>query len=110
MSRARMVAVAGAIAAVGGLGAATVGVLGPLPAASAGGAGVTITVDTFDDEWTEDGDCSLREALFSANRDSAFDECAAGDGACSGSGGRHRKAASSRLLKEVAARRKSSSV
>lgn len=80
MSRARMVAVAGAIAAVGGLGAATVGVLGPLPAASAGGAGVTITVDTFDDEWTEDGDCSLREALFSANRDSAFDECAAGDG------------------------------
>ena len=41
----------------------------------------TITVDTAEDESTDDGDCSLREAIESANADSGqVDGCAAGSG------------------------------
>ena len=39
-----------------------------------------ITVDTTDDEINSDGDCSLREAIQSANTDTAVDGCTAGDG------------------------------
>ena len=39
----------------------------------------TITVNTFDDERNSDGDCSLREAIESANRNTAIDACDAGD-------------------------------
>ncbi len=41
----------------------------------------SITVDTVDDEVNTDGDCSLREAVQSANTDSAVDGCSAGSGA-----------------------------
>jgi len=37
-----------------------------------------ITVNTADDELNNDGDCSLREAVRSANENSAFDACTAG--------------------------------
>jgi CSLREA domain-containing protein len=40
-----------------------------------------ITVNTVSDELNADGDCSLREAITSANSDSASDACAIGDGA-----------------------------
>jgi CSLREA domain-containing protein len=40
-----------------------------------------ITVNTTDDESNSDGDCSLREAIESANGDSAVDACTAGSGA-----------------------------
>ncbi|MCG8346979.1 MAG: CSLREA domain-containing protein, partial [Chloroflexales bacterium] len=36
----------------------------------------TITVNTFDDELNNDGDCSLREAIQAANTDSPVDACA----------------------------------
>jgi CSLREA domain-containing protein len=42
-----------------------------LPAAS-------ILVDTLDDEFVADGDCSLREALYAANNNLAFDDCETG--------------------------------
>ncbi|WP_181918873.1 CSLREA domain-containing protein [Wenzhouxiangella sediminis] len=38
-----------------------------------------ITVNTLDDEANADGDCSLREAIQSANQNTAFDSCTAGD-------------------------------
>lgn len=43
-------------------------------------SGITIMVDTVEDELNEDGDCSLREAILSANTNPAggVDECAAG--------------------------------
>ena len=41
----------------------------------------TITVNTSADELNSDGDCSLREAVQSANTDSAVDLCTAGSGA-----------------------------
>ena len=46
------------------------------PSASAG----TITVTTTADENNSDGDCSLREAIRSANADIAIDACDAGNG------------------------------
>jgi|GEM_PF-2415435 len=39
-----------------------------------------ITVNTFDDELNNDGDCSLREAIEAANSDTAVDGCPAGNG------------------------------
>ncbi|MCA9607995.1 MAG: CSLREA domain-containing protein, partial [Myxococcales bacterium] len=41
----------------------------------------TITVDTTDDELSSDSDCSLREAVQSANSDTAVSGCRAGSGA-----------------------------
>lgn len=41
----------------------------------------TITVDTTDDDVTNNGNCSLREAILAANGDTAVDACAAGSGA-----------------------------
>ena len=41
----------------------------------------TITVNTTDDELNADGDCSLREAIQSANTDAVVDGCAGGTGA-----------------------------
>jgi CSLREA domain-containing protein len=41
----------------------------------------TITVDTLNDELNNDGDCSLREALESANTDTGVDDCDSGAGA-----------------------------
>lgn len=38
-----------------------------------------ITVNTLDNESNGDGDCSLREAIRSANENTSFDACAAGD-------------------------------
>jgi CSLREA domain-containing protein len=40
----------------------------------------SIVVNTTDDELNSDGDCSLREALQSANTDTVVDACAAGSG------------------------------
>ena len=37
-----------------------------------------ITVNTLDNESNSDGDCSLREAILSANQNTSFDDCAAG--------------------------------
>lgn len=39
-----------------------------------------IVVNTTDDELNSDGDCSLREAIQSANTDTAVDACTAGNG------------------------------
>lgn len=41
----------------------------------------TISVTTVDDELNVDDDCSLREAISSANADQGFDACTAGSGA-----------------------------
>lgn len=41
----------------------------------------TIAVNTTVDELDNDGNCSLREAIMSANSDTAFDACTAGSGA-----------------------------
>ncbi len=53
---------------------------GPAPAsaASAASANATIQVNTFTDETTPDGNCSLREAIAAANTDQAVDGCAKG--------------------------------
>ncbi|HEV7732876.1 MAG TPA: right-handed parallel beta-helix repeat-containing protein [Candidatus Binatia bacterium] len=40
----------------------------------------TITVTTTTDELTDDGDCSLREAIRGANDDNAVDACTSGNG------------------------------
>jgi len=42
---------------------------------------VDITVNTTADDFTDDGDCSLREAITAANTDTARDACPAGSGA-----------------------------
>jgi CSLREA domain-containing protein len=42
--------------------------------------GTTITVTTYTDELTVNGDCSLREAIQAANSDAAVDACPAGNG------------------------------
>lgn len=42
--------------------------------------GTLITVTTTTDEWNDDGDCSLREALAAANADAPVDACPAGNG------------------------------
>jgi CSLREA domain-containing protein len=44
-------------------------------------AAATISVNTTTDELNSDGDCSLREAIQSANTDTAVDACSAGSGA-----------------------------
>jgi CSLREA domain-containing protein len=53
------------------------------PAAAQAGilAGTVINVTTQNDEFNNDGDCSLREALRAANLDIAVDACPAGSGA-----------------------------
>ena len=43
-------------------------------------AGGSITVDTTNDEFNSDGDCSLREAIQAANDDATVDACGAGSG------------------------------
>src|SRR3990172_614711 len=43
--------------------------------------GVTLTVNTTEDELNNDGDCSLREAIRAANTNAAVDACTAGVGA-----------------------------
>ncbi|MEP7358494.1 MAG: CSLREA domain-containing protein, partial [Anaerolineales bacterium] len=64
-----------------------VGALVGVPAAWAGGprylpaAGTTITVTTAVDDFTTNGNCSLREAIEAANTDAAVDNCPAGSGA-----------------------------
>ena len=59
-------------------------VLALLLALAAGGGrpaqAATINVNTADDELNTDGDCSLREAIRSANLDTAVDACNAGAG------------------------------
>lgn len=54
-----------------------VSLLAPVSSASA----ATIVVNTTDDEFITDGDCSLREAVFAANFNTAFDACSRGVGA-----------------------------
>ncbi|HEX9922964.1 MAG TPA: CSLREA domain-containing protein, partial [Anaerolineae bacterium] len=49
----------------------------PIPIVQA----ATITVNTTDDEFNTDGDCSLREAIIAANTDAVVDNCPAGSGA-----------------------------
>lgn len=44
-------------------------------------ASTTITVNTFADDLAVNGNCTLREAIQSANTDSAVDACPAGSGA-----------------------------
>jgi CSLREA domain-containing protein len=51
-------------------------VLGPAGPANA----ATITVDTLDDNFSDGGDCSIREAVWAANNDTARDNCPAGSG------------------------------
>jgi CSLREA domain-containing protein len=41
-------------------------------------AGTTITVNTIEDESTDDGNCSLREAIEAADTNTAVDKCEAG--------------------------------
>ncbi|MDQ3729583.1 MAG: CSLREA domain-containing protein [Actinomycetota bacterium] len=60
------------------LGASIVAVIVLSPAAS---TAATIEVTTLDDERAVDGDCSLREAMQSANDNVSADECAKGRGA-----------------------------
>ena len=50
-------------------------------AAARPAAGTTISPNIFTDELNTDGDCSLREAIQSANTDTAVSGCAAGSGA-----------------------------
>lgn len=49
-------------------------------AAAPAAAAAPIPVNTTVDELNADGDCSLREAVRSANLDTAVDVCAAGNG------------------------------
>ncbi len=51
------------------------------PAIAQQAALAAIVVTTADDELNNDGDCSLREAIASANTDAAVDACVAGTGA-----------------------------
>jgi uncharacterized repeat protein (TIGR01451 family)/CSLREA domain-containing protein len=46
-----------------------------------GGQGAVITVTTTVDDITENGNCTLREAIIAANSDTAVDACPAGNGA-----------------------------
>ena len=62
---------------IGLLGLTVVAVPAPV---EAGGPGTDIVVTTFDDELNLDGECSLREAVISANSDAPVDACVAGDG------------------------------
>ncbi|KAA3662868.1 MAG: CSLREA domain-containing protein [Chloroflexi bacterium] len=57
--------------------------LNPHTLAASGKTAVSasITVNTTNDELNSDGDCSLREAVQSANTDSSVDACTAGNGA-----------------------------
>jgi CSLREA domain-containing protein len=56
---------------------AAIGVLAPVPVYAA----TSITVTTTADELTNNGNCSLREAIRAANLDVAVDSCPAGSGA-----------------------------
>lgn len=51
------------------------------PGLAAPGSGAVIVVNTFQDELNQDGDCSLREALLSANANTGVDGCEPGTGA-----------------------------
>jgi CSLREA domain-containing protein len=55
--------------------------IAPTTLASPAVNGAVITVDTTTDELNADGDCSLREAVQSANLDVAVDSCVPGAGA-----------------------------
>lgn len=55
------------------------GVVWALPASTAGTA--TINVTTTADDLTNNGNCTLREAIIAANTDTAVDACPAGSGA-----------------------------
>ncbi len=55
--------------------------LGPVDRVSAPNApSAALTVNTTDDELNADGDCSLREAIESANNDTGVDACTVGSG------------------------------
>jgi CSLREA domain-containing protein len=54
------------------------GMNGRINVANTAGPGADITVNTVTDELNTDGDCSLREAITSANSDSASDACVIG--------------------------------
>ena len=63
-----------------------VGTLGFAPAVRADGgrapqAGAIINVSTVADDFTNNGNCTLREAIQAANTNSAVDNCTAGTGA-----------------------------
>lgn len=62
-------------AVIGGVTAAQLLLFSPIPAHAN-----TIPVDTTTDEINNDGDCSLREAIESANTNSAIDACPTGSG------------------------------
>ncbi|WP_436794334.1 choice-of-anchor Q domain-containing protein [Actinospongicola halichondriae] len=59
---------------------ATISMIVPMHTAGAG-VPATINVDTTDDEVNDDGDCSLREAVISANDNVAIDDCEKGEDA-----------------------------
>jgi CSLREA domain-containing protein len=52
-----------------------------VPMSGSSAAGGPIVVNTVSNENNNDGDCSLREAISSANTDSRYDSCIAGSGA-----------------------------
>ncbi len=58
-------------------GSLVLGFLGPVPVAQ----GATITPTVFTDDNSNNGNCTLREAIISANTDAADDACTAGSGA-----------------------------
>jgi CSLREA domain-containing protein len=51
-----------------------------LPMSAEASEAATINVNTTNDEFNTDGDCSLREAIESANQDKAYSGCTAGSG------------------------------
>lgn len=53
-------------------------IAGLLMVVSTHAAAAFITVNSNDDEFNSDGDCSLREAIQSANDNASFDDCTAG--------------------------------
>lgn len=57
------------------------GALATMALAPALAGAATIEVTTTDDELSSDGDCSLREAVQSANGNTSVDECSKGQGA-----------------------------
>src|SRR5213080_3148185 len=52
--------------------------LGPVPIGPSPAFASTIVVNTLEDSFVANGNCSLREAISSANLNLAFDTCAAG--------------------------------
>src|SRR5690554_4855169 len=57
-----------------------VGILSALAALAPAARAGAISVTTTDDELNNDGDCSLREAIVAANRDTDVDACTPGGG------------------------------